>query len=1135
LEGSLRVVVVVVLGVLPFVGVDWELPPAALPPHPATASVAATAASSVSMAASDVRFIGRLPVVSLSDFKAHPPHPTRTFAAPIGSADMSTGAPASPGLTQSPPSPHPVEREHSSPSAWLLAVCCVAQFMVILDLSIVNVALPAIQGSLGFSAPELQWVVDAYAITFAGFLMLGGRAADHFGQRRTFVAALALFALASLAGGLAPDRGILIGARAAQGLGGALMAACSLAIITSSFAPGPKLNRAIGIWAAMNGAGGAAGVLFGGIITQELSWRWILLINPPIAVATALVAYAVVSTHTGTPRDGGQAGERRRAHPQGHTLRGAPSRAQAGKREGSSFDLAGALTLTIGQMVLVYGVVEAGLAGWDTFAALGPIIAGLALLAVFGVIEARLASAPLIPFKELTKPLRIANNIVLLFSASLFPMWFVSSLYLQQVLGLSPLHTGLIFLPMTLTIMLVASRAGRLVSRFGVRPVLGGGLIMLTGGMLLLARVGASGSGIVYVMIPGLLTAAGIAMSIVPSTIAATQGAKQGQAGLASGLVNTSRQVGGGLGLAILVTLATQRTTHLIGTGVLVPQALTDGFRLAYLICAGLAAAAAVVTFTSLPRAAVAIGPAPPPASPSAPPPSAPSTPLVPAARRLGIAIGVVVAGFVAIDLAFANSHGAPVGAYTTKGTYSFLTAPALHPPKLRSNHATATRELAPGYIFTANFYDLSEPPMVGQSGPLIIDRRLQPVWFHPVPESVVASNLSLQTYDGKPALAWWQGVVTNTGQTESGEYVVVDQHYQEVARLKGAYGWVLTLHEFAIRGDDVWVTANKNIPIDLSKYGGAYNGALIDSAVQEYNLKTGKLLRTWDALDHIPLNDSYATLPTNGFPWDTYHVNAVDLVGNGTFLVSIRNTWAAYLVNIDTGNIVWTLGGKHSNFKFAPGAAFQWQHDVALAPDFTVTMFDDHCCQITSGGTYVPPTGPSRGLALKLDQQTRTATLISQYTRNTEFDADYMGNSQPLQNGNVFVGWGSEPYFSEYSRSGKLLFEGEFPRPDLSYRATLQRWIGLPLSPPVGAARQANGKTTVYASWNGATQVASWRVLAGRSSTGRLTVVASTAKSGFETAIPVPPSYKSFKVEALSANGRVLGASQPFTSRAVR
>src|SRR5262249_38652835 len=211
------------------------------------------------------------------------------------------------------------------------------------------------------------------------------------------------------------------------------------------------------------------------------------------------------------------------------------------------------------------------------------------------VIESRFARSPLIPFKELTKTLQNANTIVLLFSAALFPMWFVSSLYLQQVLGLSPLHTGLIFLPMTLTIMLVASRAGRLVGQFGVRAVLGSGLTMMTAGLLLFTRIASSGSGIVYVMIPGILTAAGIAMSIVPSTIAATQGAKEGQAGLASGLVNTSRQVGGGLGLAVLITLATQHTTHLIGAGEQVPEALTHGFSLAYLIGAGLAGAAAVL------------------------------------------------------------------------------------------------------------------------------------------------------------------------------------------------------------------------------------------------------------------------------------------------------------------------------------------------------------------------------------------------------------------------------------------------------------------------------------------------------------------------------------------------------------
>jgi EmrB/QacA subfamily drug resistance transporter len=969
----------------------------------------------------------------------------------------------------------PAEGKRGSGTGWLLAVCCVAQFMVILDLSIVNVALPSIQSSLEFSSPELQWVVDAYAITFAGFLMLGGRAADHYGQRRTFVIALVLFAITSLIGGAAPSQGWLIGGRAIQGIAGALMAACSLAIITASFPPGPKLHRAIGIWAMMNGLGGACGVLFGGVIVEALSWRWVLLINPPIAIGVAIVAYRVVTERV--------------------------------RNRELTFDLAGALTLTIGQIILVYGVVEAGLKGWSTFDALGPIVLGIVLLGVFGLIEARFASNPLIPFKQLTHTLRAANNIVLLFSAALFPMWVLSSLYLQQVLGLSPLHTGLIFLPMTLVLGLVAQRAGKLVNLFGVRTVLGAGLVMLTAGLLLLSFIGSSGSGIVYIMVPGLLVAAGIAMSIVPSTIAATTGAKEGQAGLASGLVNTSRQVGGGLGLAVLITLATQHTTHLIGSGEQVPEALTHGFSLAYRIGAGCAGVAALLTFISLP---------------------APDAAVAKGVRSFALSIGVVLAVFVGLGVAFAGNKAPPVGQYTTHGAYSYVTAPSLHPPEIRSSKDAPAAQLAPGYIFTANFLDLNEPPIIGQSGPLILDRRLQPVWFQPVPEKVVAANLSLQTYEGKPALAWWQGKVTNTGATESGEYVVVNQHYQTVARLKATGGWVLTLHEIVIDGDHAWVTANKNVPKDLSKYGGAYNGALIDSAVQEYDLKTGKLERNWDALDHIPLGQSQASLPTNGFPWDAYHVNSIQLTSGGKFLVSMRDTWAAYLVDITSGKIQWTLGGNSSSFKFGSGARFEWQHDVSLHPDSTLSVFDDHCCRLTGGGTSVDPTGPSRGLVLKLDQQTRQATLLAQYGERGGFRSEFMGDTQPLANGNVFVGWGSEPYFSEYDKAGKLLFEGELPGPNLSYRAMIEQWVGEPLSTPLGAVRDAGGKTVVYASWNGATELASWRVLAGGES-GRMRAVATHAKEGFETAIDVPQGSERFELQALDARGRAIGSSKPF------
>jgi EmrB/QacA subfamily drug resistance transporter len=999
----------------------------------------------------------------------------KALATQAGVAESPAGA----GPAGAPPPSEPAT--FPARATWILVVCCVAQFMVILDLSIVNVALPSIQSSLNFSSNDLQWVIDAYAIAFAGFLMLGGRAADHYGQRRTFVAALVLFSVTSLAGGLAPDRTLLIVARGVQGFSCALMAASSLAIVTSSFPPGPQLHRAVGLWAAMNGLGGAAGTLLGGVITQELSWRWVLLINPPIGIAAALIAWRVVA-------------DRRRA-------------------EGLGFDVGGAVTLTLGQVVLVYGVVKAGINGWTSAEALVPIIAGLALLGIFNVIEVWFAKAPLIPFKELTKPLNVANGIVILFSAALFPMWYLGSLYLQQVLGLSPLKTGLTFAPMALTIMVVARSAGKLVSRFGVRSVLGSGLLMMTAGLLLFTKVAASGSAIVYVIIPGVLTAAGIGMSIVPSTIAATHGAKQGQTGLASGLVNTSRQIGGGLGLAVLITLATQRTTHLIGTGQNVPQALTDGFRLGYYIGAGLTASAAIVTFTLVPRVA--------PAAASA-------------ARRVSILAiaGVVIAGFVGIAFAFGGSHGAPIGAYTLRDTYSYVSAPGLHPPQAKADVVPKdVSGLASGDIFLANFYDLSHPPIAGQSGPLILDGSLQPVWFKPVAPDVVASNLELQRYAGKPALSWWQGYITNAGATVTGEDVIVDQHYRTVARLKATGGWVVTLHELLVRGHDAWVTVNKNLPMNLSKYGGAYNGALIDSAVQEYDLRSGKLLYSWDALQHIPLGDSRASLPTNGFPWDAYHVNSIDVLGNGTMLVSMRDTWAVYLIDIKSGRILWTLGGRHSSFKLGPGATFEWQHDVEMQPSSTVSMFDDHCCQITGGGTYVSPTGASRGLTLKLDQGAHTATLATQYGKGPHFDADYMGSTEPLANGGTFVGWGSEPNFSEYGSSGKLLLDVVLPRPDLSYRAELEpKWVATPYYPPSGAARTSGGKSTVYASWNGATQVAAWRVQAGTSASS-LAPVSTYQKAGFETAIPLKQGYRTFEVQALDTAGHVLGTSKTFTA----
>jgi EmrB/QacA subfamily drug resistance transporter len=478
-------------------------------------------------------------------------------------------------------SAEPGAQQESAPRhvGTLLALCCVAQFMVILDVSIVNVALPAIRSSLGFSAGGLQWIVNAYAIAFAGFLLLGGRVSDLLGQRRTFVFGLMLFALASLAGGLASGRGMLIAARAAQGLGGAVIAPSSLAIITTHIPAGSQRHRAVGLWGAMNGAGGAAGVLLGGIVTQSLSWRWVLLINLPIGLAAAIGARLVI-------------GERGRE--------GGPRR---------SFDLLGAGTLTGGLVAVVYGIVTSATHGWGSAATWAPVALGVVLLGAFWVIEARVAAVPLIPLRVFgSRPLRTANLAVLLLSAAIFPMWYFASLYLQEVLRLSPIGAGLAFLPMALTIMGCAMQAGTLVARFGAGRVLGCGLLLLAAGMALFGRVAVNGGYVADVLAPGLLASTGIGLSVVPSTIAAVAGVEPRQAGLVSGLVNTSRQVGGALGLAILTAIAASYSEHLVKADYRAPvAALTDGFRLAFLVGAGFAAAGAVVALWRMPAAAPAV------------------------------------------------------------------------------------------------------------------------------------------------------------------------------------------------------------------------------------------------------------------------------------------------------------------------------------------------------------------------------------------------------------------------------------------------------------------------------------------------------------------------------------------------
>jgi hypothetical protein len=516
---------------------------------------------------------------------------------------------------------------------------------------------------------------------------------------------------------------------------------------------------------------------------------------------------------------------------------------------------------------------------------------------------------------------------------------------------------------------------------------------------------------------------------------------------------------------------------------------------------------------------------------------------LAPLKKTLRI-LALVAGCSVAFGALAASAQARAIGAFTTRGAWSFWSASKLHPPRLTADKPVVARQLVTnGYFMAANFYNLNSPtPMVGQSGPFIFDNKLQPVWFNPVPTNVVANNLQALTYQGRPVLTWWQGVVSNTGATVSGQYVVVDQHYKPVATLKGQQGWVLSLHDFQISGHVAWVTAYKNVPMNLTPYGGPATGTLTDFAVQEYDLRNGQLLGTWDALHHVPPSQSKqpANVSVGGtvIPWDAYHGNSVRLIRSGKFLVSLRNTWAAYLVDINSSNVdasktEWTLSGNRSvsNFSLPTSARFSWQHDVKLGPNNLVTVFDDACCAVTGKGKFGPASRASRGLVLKLNTTNHTGSLLAQYPRGKNFQVFFLGSTQILGGGNVLVGWGSTPYFTEFSKGGKTLLDVRWPGPDVTYRVVRQRWVGTPTSPPSGAVRKQKGKTTVYASWNGATLVAAWRVLAG-SSKQRLTVVVSRAgKSGFETGISVPGNHSWFAVQALGSNRKVLGTSKPFTS----
>jgi EmrB/QacA subfamily drug resistance transporter len=451
-----------------------------------------------------------------------------------------------------------------------LVVVCFAQFMVVLDATIVNVALPSIQTDLDLTTEQLQWIVNSYTLLFGGFLLLGGRAADLIGRRRLFLMGLGLFSAASLANALANSGEVLIIARGFQGLGAALVSPAALSIVTTTFAEGRERTRAMGVWGAIAGAGGAFGLLLGGILTDVLSWPWIFLVNVPIGIGTALAA-----------------------------LRWVPeSRAPMTHRR---FDLAGAMTVTAGLIVLVYAIVKAEAKGWGSLHTLGLSAVAIALLTAFVLIERR-SVAPLVRLGLLrVRTLATANGALFIVVGGLFGMFFFASLYVQRILGYSPLEAGFAFLPVTLGIIAGAGLSQQLIQRIGVKPTVLGGMSLAAAGLIVLAattKVDGSYLGILFGLVPMSI---GMGCTFVPLTLVATTGVEPEDAGLASGLFNTSQQVGGALGLAILSTLANGRTSSFLSglghtpSGADHNAALVEGFQLAFTVSAGLIAAGVVI------------------------------------------------------------------------------------------------------------------------------------------------------------------------------------------------------------------------------------------------------------------------------------------------------------------------------------------------------------------------------------------------------------------------------------------------------------------------------------------------------------------------------------------------------------
>ena len=470
--------------------------------------------------------------------------------------------------------------------------------------------------------------------------------------------------------------------------------------------------------------------------------------------------------------------------------------------------------------------------------------------------------------------------------------------------------------------------------------------------------------------------------------------------------------------------------------------------------------------------------------------------------------------------LGLASSEpGAGIGATASPArpgrTWAFRSRPDLRLPPVEVT--TPARGTAPGYVFAAAKNGPGEA-YPAPDGPMILDNEGQPVWLRPVAkEAEDAMDFRAQRYRGEPVLTWWQGVHGGWG---NGEYLVFDSSYREVARFRAGNGYEGDHHEFLItEKDTALVGIYGEAAGDLSSFGGLTDGALLEGVVQEIDIETGEVLFEWHSLDHVAIEECYFDPPEDPeAPFDYFHFNSVDVDHDGNLLVSARKTCTVYKIDRQTGGVIWRLGGKRSDFEMGEGARFAYQHDARRLPGGTLSVFDNRGAAMNE---------QSRGIVLELDEEAMSATLAREYTHEDEPFAIFQGNVQTLPNANAFVGWGSAPYLSEFSREGKLLFDARFPDAVESYRAYRFPWKGQPQdTPAVTAEAGPEGRVTLYVSWNGATEVASWKVLAGPDPEG-LEPVGTAPRKGFETAISLTTDEPYVAVQATDRSGRVLGNSE--------